>query len=154
MAVRLYVEAVGCDDIHLFVGVRKFRGRIESKFEGSYGFASDMVTHGWQCAAFRELDERLSKPMQPVQTFRREERLQPREIVPVDVELRPQATRFRAGDRLRLEIRGTWFFPRNPFTGQFPAGYSPSPKGRFVIHAGGEHDSFLYVGVTHATPRE
>jgi len=50
--------------------------------------------------------------------FDREERLQPGEIVPADVE-------------------------------QFPAGYRPSPKGRFVVHAGGEHDSFLDFGPSH-----
>jgi len=50
--------------------------------------------------------------------FDRGKRLQPGEIVPVDVE-------------------------------QLPAGYRPSPKGRFVVHAGGEHDSFLYFGPSH-----
>jgi predicted acyl esterase len=112
-----------------------------------------MVTHGWQRAAFRELDARLSTPWQPVHTFSREQRLHPGEIVQVDVELRPQATRFQAGDTLRLEIGGTWFYARNPFTGQFPAGYARSPKGQFVIHAGGEHDAYLFIG-TRSSHRE
>jgi hypothetical protein len=50
-----------------------------------------MVTHGWQRVAFRELDARLSTAWQPVHTFQRAEPLQPGAIVPVDVELRPNA---------------------------------------------------------------
>ena len=70
-----------------------------------------------------------------------------RRIVAVDIALRPHATRLRAGDVLRLDIRGTWHFPRNPLTGQFPAGYRRSPAGRCVIHAGGRFDSGLLLGM-------
>ncbi len=146
MALRLHVAAVGCRDVHLFVRVLKLRGGEEVTFEGSYGFGGDPVTHGWQRAAFRELDTELSRPEAPVHTFAREEWLEPGMVVPVDVELRPQATRMRAGEVLRLEVRGTWPYGRNPVTGQFPAGYEPSPKGRFVIHSGRDRASRLLMG--------
>jgi predicted acyl esterase len=106
MAVRIYVEVSGGDDAVLFAGIRKFRGRRELTFEGSFGFAWDMVTKGWQRVAHRELDHRLSTPEQPVHTHVRAEPLLPGEIVPVDIALLPQATRFLKGDRLRLELRG------------------------------------------------
>jgi len=145
-ALRLWISLERGSDAHLFVGVRKFRGGRECVFEGSYGFGFDMVTRGWQRVAHRELDATLSTPWQPVHTHRRAEPVQPGEIVPVDVALRPHATRMRAGDTLRLDIRGTWHFPRNPLTGQFPAGYRRSPAGRCVVHAGGQHDSRLLLG--------
>ncbi|MCW1957261.1 MAG: CocE/NonD family hydrolase, partial [Mycobacterium sp.] len=126
-ALRLWVSLEDTDDAHLFVGLRKFRRGRECVFEGSYGFGFDMITRGWQRVAHRELDRALSTPWQPVHSHRRAEPVAPGEIVPVDIALRPHATRMRAGDFLRLDIRGPWHFPRNPLTGQFPAGYRRSP---------------------------
>ena len=146
MAIRLYVEVSGGDDAVLFAGIRKFRGDRELKFEGSYGFSGDMVTRGWQRLAHRDLDERLSTAEQPVHSHIRAEPLRPGEIVPVDIALLPQATRFLKGDRLRLELRGTWHYPRDPFRGQFPTGYQPSPRATCTIHCGGVHDSRLLLG--------
>ena len=146
-ALRLWVSLLDADDAHLFIGVRKFRDGRECLFEGSYGFGFDMVTRGWQRLAHRELDETLSTPWQPVHTHLRAQPLRAGEIVPVDIALRPHATRMRAGDTLRLDIGGRWIFPRNPLTGQFPAGYRRSPAGRCVVHSGGAHDSALLLGL-------
>ncbi|MCB0926153.1 MAG: CocE/NonD family hydrolase [Mycobacterium sp.] len=145
-ALRLWVSLEGTDDAHLFVGVRKFRHGRECTFEGSYGFSSDMVTRGWQRLAHRELDRTLSTPWQPVHTHRRAEPVTSGQIVAVDIALLPHATRMRAGDSLRLDIRGSWHFPRNPLTGQFPAGYQRSAAGRCVVHAGGRFDSAVLIG--------
>ena len=145
-ALRLWVGLEETTDANLFVGVRKFRGGRECLFEGSYGFGFDMVTRGWQRVAHRELDDTLSTPWQPVHTHRSAEPLRAGEVVPVDIALRPHATRLRAGDTVRLDIRGTWHFPRNPLTGQFPAAYRRSPAGRCVIYAGGPYDSRLLLG--------
>lgn len=62
MKLRLYLEVQGADDVHLFAGVRKFRGGRHVGFEGSYGFPSDMVTKGWLKASMRRLDEERSEP--------------------------------------------------------------------------------------------
>lgn len=146
-ALRLWVSLEGNSDAHLFIGVRKFRHGRECLFEGSYGFGFDMVTRGWQRVAHRALDHTLSTPWQPVHTHREPQPVAPGEIVAVDIALRPHATRFRAGDTLRMDIRGSWHFPRNPLTGQFPAGYHRSPAGRCTIHAGGQYPSGLLVGM-------
>mgnify|MGYP000845688213 CR=1 FL=1 len=146
LAARLHVELREIDDVHLFVGVRKLRGDDEVTFEGSFGFAYDMVSKGWQRAAHRELDKSLSTPWQPVHTHRTAEPLQPGEIVPVDVALRPQATRFRAGDVLRLDVQAHWFYPRDPVRGQLPTGYQRSGAGVCLIHCGPEHPSSLLLG--------
>ena len=147
MAVRLYVELPDGGDVTLFVGVRKLRDGVESTFEGSFGFAYDMVTKGWQRAAHRELDEELSMPWQPVHTHRVAELLQPGEIVPVDVALRPQATRFRAGEVLRLEVRGRWFYPRDPIRGQLPTGYRGGADVECQLHCSVERPALLVLGV-------
>jgi predicted acyl esterase len=146
MALRLYVSSVGNNDPCIFVAVRKLHDGVEDTFEGTLGFNMDAVTTGWQRAAFRELDEQLSDSYRPVHTFRNAKLLADGEIVPVDIELREQATRFRKGDVLRLEVRGHWHFPRNPVTGQFPSFYRSTKQGSCVIHMGREHPSALLLG--------
>jgi predicted acyl esterase len=47
MALRLWVETHRADDVDLFVGVEKWRGRSYIPFEGSYGFGRDRLTTGW-----------------------------------------------------------------------------------------------------------
>jgi predicted acyl esterase len=146
LAVRLHVELLDADDAHLFVGVRKLRDGEEVPFEGSFGFSRDMVTKGWQRVAHRELDPALSTPWQPVHTHREAAPLAPGEIVPVDVALRPQATRFRAGDLLRLDVQGRWFYPRDPVRGQLPTAYQQSPPATVVLHTGPTHPATLLLG--------
>ncbi|MFN8169702.1 MAG: CocE/NonD family hydrolase [Candidatus Nanopelagicales bacterium] len=148
MALRLHVQLTGSglDDARLFAGVRKVRDGEEVCFEGSFGFAFDMVSKGWQRVAHRELDADLSTPWQPVHTHRVAEPAEPGEIVAVDIALRPHATRFRAGDELRLEVRGDWFYPRNPVTGQLPTGYQRSDRGALVLRTGGAYDAHLLLG--------
>lgn len=151
MALRIFVEVRGCDDLHLFAGVRKVtRAGVETLFEGSYGFDRAWVSYGWQRAAHRELDLRLSTPMRPVHTFAAAEPLRAGEIVAVEIEMRDHATRLRAGDELRLVLRGTWPHSRNPFTGQLPAGYAKSPRGEVVIHTGPAHPARLLMSTRRA----
>ncbi|WP_284948148.1 CocE/NonD family hydrolase [Acidisoma cladoniae] len=153
MALVLNVEVKGTDDVFLYAGVRKFRSGVETVFEGSYGFAGDMVSKGWQRAAHRELDVDLSTEAQPVHRHCKAEPLRPGEIVRVEIALRPHATRFRKGDELRLEIRGHWFFPDDPLHGQFPANYQPNSKGYCVIHTGAGNDSCLFLGTRSPVPK-
>jgi predicted acyl esterase len=67
------------------------------------------------------------------------------EIVAVDVALGPSATLFRAGEQLRLLVAGRWLAPRNPLTGNFPAAYEPSPRGRVTLHWGPTRDAHLLI---------
>ena len=147
MVLRLWVSLEGTADASLFVGVHKFRDGGEVVFEGSYGFGFDMITRGWQRVALRALDPELSTSWRPVGAFRDPQPVTPGDIVPLDIALLPQATRMRAGDSLRLDIRGHWHYPRNPLTGQFPAGYRKSHDGRCIVHSGASRDSWLQVGM-------
>ena len=147
MSARLWVSLPEGGDVSLFVGVTKERDGQDIGFEGSYGFRGDTVTHGMLRAAQRRLDPALSEPGRPVHTHTEEEFLEPGQAVPLEIALLPSATLFRAGEVLRFDVRGHWLQARNPLTGQFPAGYQPSPRGRCVLHTGGAHDSTLRVPV-------
>ena len=148
MAARLWVELPEGGDVSLFVGVAKVRDGRQVGFEGSYGFRGDLVTHGMLKASHRRLDSELSQEARPVAAHTVSEPLAPGEVVPVDVELLPSATLFRAGEELRLDVRGRWFFPQNPLTGQFPVGYQQSRAATCVLHTGDEHDSRLHIPIS------
>jgi uncharacterized protein len=147
MALRLWVEAHGADDIDLFVGVEKWRGDTYIPFEGSYGFGRDRVTTGWLKASLRTLDGDGSRPFEPIPTFAYRHPLAPGEVVPVDIALGPSATLFKAGEKVRLVVAGRWLWPHNLLTGQFPAAYQPGPKGQCTLHWGPERQSHLLVPV-------
>jgi len=145
VALRIWLDVAGCDDVGLVVGVEKWRGRRYVGFEGSYGFGRDRVTTGWQKASLRQLDTKVSTPAQPVHTYRSPEPLKPGQIVPVDIALGPSATLFRPGDSLRLVIAGRWLWPANPLTGNFPARYRGTPAGRCTLHWGPDRPARLLV---------
>lgn len=146
MALHVPVSLDGADDLFLFVGVRKFRSGVEINFEGSYGFARDIVTKGWQRAAHREIDIALSTRAQPVHTHAQSELIASGEIVAMSIELRQHATRFLKGDVMVLELRGNWFFANDPLRGQFPAKYEASLPAMVTVHTGGDFMAELYFG--------
>jgi hypothetical protein len=147
MALRLWVEARGTDDVDLFAGVEKWRGGTYVPFEGSYGFGRDRVTTGWLKASLRALDDEASRPFEPVPACNRREPLSPGQVVQADIALGPSATLFRAGETLRLVVAGRWLWPRNPLTGQFPAAYQAGRSGTCVLHWGPERGARLLVPV-------
>ncbi len=147
MALRLYVSVDGTDDVDLTVGVEKWRGGSYVGFEGSYGFGRDRVTTGWLSASLRDLDETRSRPFQPIPSFTSRAPLGPGEIVPVDIALGPSSTLFRRGEQLRLVIAGRWLWPRNPFTGAFPAAYRTRRAGSCTVHWGPDHPARLLIPV-------
>jgi predicted acyl esterase len=147
MALRLWVEAHDADDICLFAGVEKWRGHTYIPFEGSYGFGRDRITTGWLKASLRALDEHSSRPFDPVPAFTDRQPLAPGQIVQADLALGPSATVFKAGETLRLVVAGRWLWPRNPFTGQFPAAYEKTPGGKCTLHWGPRHQGRLLVPV-------
>jgi predicted acyl esterase len=147
MALRLWVEAHGADDVALFAGVEKWRGHTYVPFEGSYGFGRDRLTTGWLKASLRALDEQSSRLFDPVPALSHRQPLAPGQIVPADIALGPSATFFRAGETLRLVVAARWLWPLNPFTGQFPAAYQKGPRGRCAVHWGPHRQARLLVPV-------
>jgi len=150
MALRLFVEVSGADDVDLFVGVEKWRRSHFVPFEGSYGFGRDRVTTGWQKVSLRALDPSRSRPFEPVPTFTTPQPLTPNQIVPADIALGPSATLFRRGERLRLVVAGRWLWSGNPLTGQFPAAFPRGPHGQCTLHWGPDRNAHLLVPVIPA----
>ena len=147
MALRVWVGAHGTDDVDLFAGVEKWRGRTYVPFEGSYGFGRDRVTTGWLKASLRALDDETSRLFEPVPACTHREPLAPGQVVQADIALGPSATLFRAGETLRLVVAGRWLWPWNPLTGQFPAAYQAGRRGTCVVHWGPERAARLLIPV-------
>ena len=147
MALRLWVQARGTEDLDLFAGVEKWRGRSYVPFEGSYGFGRDRVTTGWLKASLRALDDLESRPFEPVPACTRREPLSAGQVVAADIALGPSATLFRAGETLRLVVAGRWLWPLNPLTGQFPNAYQRGHKGDCSVHWGTDRRARLLIPV-------
>jgi putative CocE/NonD family hydrolase len=147
MKLRVWVEAVGADDMDLFVGVQKLdAGGGLVPFSFLNALEDGPVALGWLRVSHRELDEDLSTPQQPWHPHRREEPLEPGQIVPVEVEIWPSGTRFGAGEQLRVLVQPTDIQ-------QYPAGVVSMAHsvtrnaGAHVIHTGGKYDSHLLIPV-------
>ena len=77
--------------------------------------------------------------------------MKPGEIVPVEIEIWPSSTLFRAGDQMRLVVMGVDTFPPTDAPGtQITRHPETRNKGRHIIHAGGRYDSHLLVPVIPA----
>jgi hypothetical protein len=67
--------------------------------------------HGWLRLSHRVLDASRRKPYQPIYSHQREQRLKAGKIVPVEIEIWPSSTIFRAGEQMRLLVMGKDPFP-------------------------------------------
>ena len=147
MKLKLWVEAEGADDMDLFVGVQKVdaTGTIVP-FSFLNALEDGPVALGWLRVSHRELDDERSTPEQPWHRHRREQRLKPKEVVPVEIEIWPSGTRFAAGEQLRLLVQGTDIQKYPP--GVVSMAHSVTRnRSTHVIHTGGRYDSYLLVPV-------
>ncbi|MBT2134501.1 CocE/NonD family hydrolase [Croceibacterium sp. LX-88] len=146
--LKLWVETSGADDLDSFVALQKLD--VAGRPVGFHFYAfydNGPVALGWLRASHRELDEERSTPWQPVHSHLREQRLRPGEIVPVEIEIWPSSTLFRAGESLRVVVKGMDIYrdalPNLPYARHEDL----RNKGRHLIHAGGSYDSHLLVPV-------
>jgi predicted acyl esterase len=145
--LRLWVSAEGSDDMDLFVALQKVdtSGKVVN-FPYFSMHNDGQVALGFLRVSHRELDETRSTPQQPILRHQREQRLSPGEVVPVDIELWPQSTRFSQGERLRVLIKGTDIQSYEP--PRLAAGHSVLRNaGRHLVHTGGKYDSYLLLPV-------
>jgi uncharacterized protein len=146
-SLRLWVEADGSDDMDLFVGLQKLDsdGNL-IPFSFLNALEDGPVALGWLRVSHRELDPQRSRPEQPWHLHRREQRLSAGEIVPVDIEIWPSATRFFAGEQLRLVVQGSDVQQYPP--GVVSMGHSVTRnRGTHALHTGGRYDSALLLPV-------
>jgi predicted acyl esterase len=154
MKLKLWVSTDAGDDMDLFIGVHKLdrRGK-EIHFADFNHIENGRVASGWLRVSHRELDEQRSTPWQPWLKHRRLMKIKLGEIVPVEIEIWPSSTLFRAGESVQVSVQGAEV-PRPPLAA-LPAEHSANRykheetvnRGRHGIHAGGKHDSHLLVPV-------
>jgi len=147
MKLRLWVEAEGSDDMDLFVALQKLdlKGEVVP-FSYFNALEDGPVALGWLRVSHRELDTERSTPGQPRLLHRREQRLRPGEVVPVEIEIWPSGTLFHRGETLRLIVQGSDAY-RYPEPIVTMAHTATRNRGRHVIHTGGHYDSHLLVPV-------
>lgn len=145
MKLRLWVEAEGSDDMDLFVYVGKLdeQGRPLHARVLSFPFPG---AQGLLRVSNRELDEARSTPSEPYHLHRREKRLNPGEIVPVEVGLWPLGMFWHAGQQLQVVVQGhntSWM--DGMAGGQSIFKYELRNRGDHIIHTGGKYDAHLLV---------
>jgi predicted acyl esterase len=147
MKLRLWVQAEDADDMDLFVALQKLDVHGETvPFSFFNSLEDGPVALGWLRVSHRELDPARSTPGQPWHTHRREELLEPGEVVAVEVEIWPSGTRFEAGEQLRLIVQGSDVYTYPP--GIVNMAHSQTRNaGTHIIHAGGHYDSHLLIPV-------
>jgi predicted acyl esterase len=148
--LKLWVQADGSDDMDLFVAIEKMDRAgylVPFPFFGNHD--DGPVALGWLRVSHRELDERKSKPHQPIHKHQREMKLKPGEIVPIEIEIWPSSTLFERGEKLRVVVQGSdiYWYPNERHTNGHLATVN---KGEHVIYTGGKYDSHLLVPVIPA----
>jgi predicted acyl esterase len=150
MKLRLWAAAAEADDMDLFVAIQKIdRNGEHVGFHYYASFDTGPVALGWLRASHRELDAERSTPEQPVHTHRREDRLKPGEFVPMEIEIWASSTLFRAGERLRVLIKGSDVYPYPNRAPGLPLALHEETRNRGAhrVRTGGTYDSHLLVPV-------
>jgi predicted acyl esterase len=156
---HLRVEVIDADDMDLFVLVQKLdqHGTPLQQFTVSNHGAMlhDMTERGCSVlrykgapgrlrASARHLDDRLSTDEVPEHSFDRVEKLEPGEVVTLEIDIFPVGLVFHPGEQLRLVVGAhNTLGPMMPMVRD----YIPANAGRHVIHTGGPEASYLQLPV-------
>ena len=142
-SLKLFLRAQGADDADLFIGLRKYDAAgNEVNFEYLGFFENGIVGLGWQRLSLRALDEKRSTPAKPYPSFAEFEHVYNDEVVELNIPILDAATRFEAGERLELDIRG---YDHIKGGGMIPQHPENRNRGNHVVHTGGEYPSSLLL---------
>ena len=145
MKLHAWVEARGHDDMDLFVTVKKLsRTGVEQPVTIFHGMAPHPGAWGKMRVSHRELDQELSTDFEPVQAHKRELKLAPGEIVPIDVEINPTSRIWHAGETIRLQVAGRYIRDKHWIE---PLMWETDNAGEHVLHTGADHVSLLQIPV-------
>lgn len=148
MKLRLWAAAEGADDMDLFVAAQKLDpAGVPVGFTFYAFYDNGPVALGWLRASHRALDPERSSPWQPVHPHEVEEPLADSEAVPLDIELWPSSTLFRAGETLRIVIQGRDIYTDAAPGLPFARHERLRNAGHHVIKTGGRFDSHLLVPI-------
>ena len=147
MYLHLYVAAEAYNDMDMFFNIQKADAdgnwipwyTLNEKHPGAWGKCR--ISH-------REISQKESQVIkgvmvQPVMAHKRELKVQPGEIVAIDVEIVPSARIWHKGEKLRVQIAGRYIRE-----GWFePLAWDTDNHGRQIIYTGGKYASFIQVPV-------
>ncbi|MCW2351329.1 CocE/NonD family hydrolase [Sphingobium sp. B12D2B] len=146
MKLKLIVSTEDADDMDVFVAVEKVEDGEKVGFIHWAVFEDGAAAYGWLRLSRRELDAERSTEFQPVLTNTSEWKVTPGEIVEAQIEILPSGTLFRAGDVLRIRIKGRDIY-QYPKPMLYMRHEDTVNRGMHHIHTGGEHDSHLLIPV-------
>ena len=141
--LKLWVEAVMADDMDLYVGMSKLDRNGDEVFMPGYNDVEyGHLASGWLRVSHRELDVERSTPLRPFLRHERQLTLSPGELVPVEIEILPSSTLFRAGESLVVRVQGTELTGAGDITH-----IDGVNSGEHIVHVGGETDSHLTIPI-------
>ena len=143
--LRLWVSVDGGDDTDIFVSLDKLDvNGAQVDFRRFSVFEDGPVALGWHRASHRDQDPEKTKEHQPWYTHEREVLLNPGEVIPVDIEILPSSTLFKAGETLKLTVQGSDIVELE--LGTIGMGHSDTKRcAKANIHLGEEHASYLLL---------
>jgi predicted acyl esterase len=146
MKLHLWVEADGSDDMDLFVYVSKLDGEGNHLPAMVIGFPNPGA-RGLLRVSHRGIDRTRSTPSEPYLTHRSEQRLKPKEIVPVEIGIWPVGMLWHSGQQLRVVVQGyaDWWMEDKLIPGGPIFRYERRNRGDHIIHTGGKYDSHLLI---------
>lgn len=142
MKLHMWVTAESYTDADIFVNIQKLDTKGEWLPVSVLG-EPHPGTWGKMRISHRALDEEKSTKFQPIQSHLKEEKIQPGEVVPVDVELVPISRFWHKGQSLRIQIAGHYIRE-----GWFePLFWDTDNHGDTSVYTGGKYDSYLQIPV-------
>jgi predicted acyl esterase len=142
MKLMAWVSPEDSNDMDLFVTVKKFDASgQEVLFDSCHAPRRYSVALGWMRLSKRQLDPELSTPWNPIQDLTTENKVNPGEIVPAEIEIIFSSTLFRKGETLSLVISGKTQVQSTRYL------YEDLNQGRHSIYTGRGYDSYLQVPV-------
>lgn len=142
MKLHMWVTAEEYNDADIFVNIQKLDTKGEwlpvdvlgEPHPGAWG--KMRISH-------RALDEEKSTAFQPIQSHLKEEKIEPGQIVPVDVEIVPTSRFWHKGQSIRIQVAGHYIRE-----GWFePLFWDTDNHGDTSIYSGGKYDSYLQIPV-------
>ncbi|KAF4311435.1 hypothetical protein GTA08_BOTSDO12937 [Botryosphaeria dothidea] len=145
MKPRLWVEAVGSDDMELSVTVMKLAANGTAYTAAAASESTGPYATGYLRVSQRALDTARSTPSEPRLRHDREQRLRPGDVVPVDIPLWPIALRFRPGEQMAVTVAAAAITPASLDAG-FGLAVVPVPADGATFEPGANVSVLLLGG--------
>ena len=142
--LRLWVSALDAEDMDLAVKMEKL-SPLGFRFPGSP--TSEPAAKGYIRVSMRDLDPELSTEENPRQSMKEIRKIQPGEIVPVDILIWPMGMMFGKGDILQLTVKAhkTDKKPKGPMASIFGSAKVRISKDTFT-YMPGERPRMITLG--------